>query len=54
MAHKNVLDAHALIWYLEGNARLGTQAQSVMSDPASSLCFPPTRYCKIAIAFSAR
>ena len=32
MAHKHVLDTHALIWYLEGNPRLGLSARSVLDD----------------------
>ncbi len=37
MARKHVLDAHALIWYQEGNARLGSNALTIMSDPASEM-----------------
>lgn len=29
MASKFVLDAHALIWYLEGSPRLGAKAKHV-------------------------
>jgi len=29
MAHKHVLDTHALVWYLEGNPRLGQDAKTV-------------------------
>jgi PIN domain nuclease of toxin-antitoxin system len=36
----HVLDAHALVWMLEGNARLGLAAQSVLGDPNSSLLLP--------------
>lgn len=31
MAHKYILDTHALIWFAEGNKRLTEQAKSIMS-----------------------
>lgn len=37
---KYVLDTHALIWFLEGNSRLGQNAKSIMSDPSSQLVLP--------------
>ncbi|MEZ4658024.1 MAG: PIN domain-containing protein [Caldilineaceae bacterium] len=37
---KFILDTHALIWFLEGNRRLGTQAQTVIADPDSQLVLP--------------
>lgn len=37
-----VLDAHALVWMLEGNPRLGLAARAVLSDPTSSLILPVT------------
>ena len=40
MAHKYILDTHALVWFLEGNSRLGNQAKIVMSDPDSLLVLP--------------
>ncbi|HEC34066.1 MAG TPA: twitching motility protein PilT, partial [Chloroflexi bacterium] len=40
MAHRHVLDTHALIWYLEGNPRLGQDAKRVMDDPRSELVLP--------------
>lgn len=40
MALKYILDTHALIWYLEGNLRLGAAAKAVMDDPASELILP--------------
>ncbi len=40
MAHKYVLDTHALVWHLEGNPRLGSQAKKVIDDPLSSLVLP--------------
>jgi PIN domain nuclease of toxin-antitoxin system len=40
MAHKYVLDTHALIWYLEANPRLGSKAKTLLDDPASELVLP--------------
>jgi len=40
MAVKYILDTHALIWYLEGNPRLGVRAKSLMDDPDSELVLP--------------
>lgn len=40
MAHKHVLDTHALIWYLEGNPRLGQDAKAAMDDAHSELILP--------------
>jgi PIN domain nuclease of toxin-antitoxin system len=40
MADKYLLDTHALIWYLEGNRRLGTQAQQIMDDFNNELILP--------------
>jgi len=40
MATKHVVDAHALIWYLEGNPRLGANAKTVLDNPASELVMP--------------
>jgi len=40
MAHKYVLDTHALVWHLEGNPRLGPQAKKIIDDPLSNLVLP--------------
>jgi PIN domain nuclease of toxin-antitoxin system len=40
MANEHVLDAHALVWFLEGNPRLGANARTVIQDPASVLYLP--------------
>ena len=37
---KYVIDTHALIWFLEGNKRLGTQAQTILSHLTSQLVLP--------------
>jgi PIN domain nuclease of toxin-antitoxin system len=40
MANEYVLDTHALIWFLEGNPRLGAIARVAIQDPASVLYLP--------------
>lgn len=40
MAHRFVIDTHALVWFLENNPRLGSQADAVLQDPRSSLVLP--------------
>ncbi|MCC3604776.1 MAG: PIN domain-containing protein [Microcoleus sp. PH2017_29_MFU_D_A] len=37
---KYVIVTHALIWFLEGNQRLGTQAQAILSNLDSQLVLP--------------
>jgi PIN domain nuclease of toxin-antitoxin system len=37
---KYVVDTHALIWFLEGNPRLGASAKMVLIDPISELILP--------------
>jgi len=37
MANEFVLDAHALVWFLGGNPRLGDNARGVMQNPNSVL-----------------
>ncbi|MEH2284870.1 MAG: PIN domain-containing protein [Nostoc sp.] len=39
---KYVIDTHALIWFLEGNARLGANANAILSNPDSQLVIPAT------------
>lgn len=40
MADKYILDTHALVWYLEGNPRLGRKAKATMSAADSELVLP--------------
>lgn len=47
MANKYVLDAHALIWYLEGNARLGANAKKVLDDTTAEMIVPIIALCEI-------
>lgn len=37
---KYVVDTHALIWFLEDNPRLGTNAKVVLADSSSQLVLP--------------
>lgn len=37
---KFVIDAHALIWHLEGNPKLGKRAKKVLDDDKSQLVLP--------------
>lgn len=39
---KYVIDTHALIWFLEGNPRLGANANTILSNPDSQLVIPAT------------
>ncbi len=35
-----IIDTHALIWYLEGNPRLGSKAKSIMEDDTKEFILP--------------
>ncbi len=37
---KHVVDTHALIWFLEGNSRLGANARTILSEADSQLILP--------------
>jgi PIN domain nuclease of toxin-antitoxin system len=37
---KYIVDTHALIWFLEGNSRLGTAAKQVLENQESKLILP--------------
>ncbi|BBD62536.1 PilT protein domain protein [Nostoc sp. HK-01] len=39
---KYVIDTHALIWFLEGNIRLGANAKAILSHADSQLVIPAT------------
>jgi len=40
MANKYILDTHALVWYLEGNPKLGQQAKITMEAAGSLMVLP--------------
>jgi PIN domain nuclease of toxin-antitoxin system len=46
MVMKYVIDTHALIWFLEGNSRLGSNAKTILSDPDSKLILPVTAFAE--------
>jgi PIN domain nuclease of toxin-antitoxin system len=46
MASKYVLDAHTVIWYLEGNARLGANAKALLDDSGSEMILPIVALCE--------
>ncbi len=35
-----VVDTHALVWFLEGNSRLGTNAKTILANSDSQLILP--------------
>lgn len=40
MTTKYVVDTHALVWFVEGNPRLGASAKVVLEDQSSELIVP--------------
>jgi PIN domain nuclease of toxin-antitoxin system len=40
ISKRYIVDTHALIWYLEGNSRLGQQAKQILADVESKLILP--------------
>ena len=40
MANEFAVDAHALLWFIGGNRRLGANARAAMQDPANKLYLP--------------
>ena len=40
MTTKHIVDTHALVWHLEGNPRLGSNAKTILADPSSELVLP--------------
>jgi PIN domain nuclease of toxin-antitoxin system len=37
---KYIVDTHALLWYVEGNPRLGENARTILAEPTSQLILP--------------
>ena len=52
MSSRYVVDAHALIWYLESNTRLGSRAKAVLDDAASDLVLPVIALAEAAFVVS--
>jgi len=44
---KYVIDAHALIWFLANNSRLGPNASRILSDSESELVLPATALAEV-------
>ncbi len=40
MANSYILDTHALLWYLEGNRRLGNRARAAIASPENQFFIP--------------
>jgi len=40
MARRYIVDAHALLWFLEGNQRLSLRAKNILAAPTSQLVLP--------------
>jgi PIN domain nuclease of toxin-antitoxin system len=40
MATKYIVDTHALVWNLEGNPHLGSNAKTILADSSSELLLP--------------
>jgi len=40
MAHKYIVDTHALVWFLEGNKRLSQPAKMIMAASDSEMVLP--------------
>ncbi len=50
MANKFIVDAHALIWYLEGNPRLGKAAKDILDDSLSRLVLPVIALAEVILS----
>lgn len=49
MAHKYVLDTHALVWFLEGNKRLGESARAIIAAADSQMVLPLIALAEAAV-----
>ena len=47
MLVKYVVDTHALIWFLEGNSRLGENARAILADANSQLILPAIAFAEL-------
>jgi PIN domain nuclease of toxin-antitoxin system len=45
---KYVVDTHALIWFLEGNSRLGENARAILTNADSQLILPAIAFAEAA------
>lgn len=49
MAHKYILDTHALIWFVEGNKRLSESAKAIIAAADSQMVLPLIALAEAAI-----
>jgi PIN domain nuclease of toxin-antitoxin system len=49
---KLLLDTHALLWYLHDDAKLSSEAKSLISEPTNTLLISPISYWELAIKAS--
>lgn len=47
-----LVDTHALFWYVEGDPKLSSVAQTLMQDAANEILISPASYWEIAIKVS--
>ncbi len=49
MAHKYILDTHALIWFAEGNKRLSESAKTILAATNSQMVLPIIALAEVAL-----
>ena len=49
MAHKYILDTHALVWFVEGNQRLSESAKAIIASVDSQMVLPLIALAEAAI-----
>lgn len=49
MAHKYILDTHALVWFAEGNKRLSEKAQAIIGSADSQMVLPLIALAEAAV-----
>ncbi len=47
----HIVDSHALIWFLEGDERLGANAKAILTDPDARLVLPTIVLAEIAYLY---
>src|ERR1044071_4101123 len=52
MSFRHIVDAHALIWYWESNAKRGSTAKAILDDVASDLVLPVIALAEAAFVVS--
>lgn len=49
MAHKYILDTHALVWFVEGNKRLSESAKTIIAGTDSEMVLPLIALAEAAV-----